>query len=95
MPTAVLMPRIGDWVVEGRILRWIRRVGDSVERDDPLFEISTDKVNAEIASPVAGVLTEIKVKEGETVPVDTVVALITDGGEVAVPAPAPVRPPVR
>jgi pyruvate dehydrogenase E2 component (dihydrolipoamide acetyltransferase) len=91
MPTPVLMPQMGESVAEGTIVRWILRVGDPVERDQPLFEISSDKVDAEIPSPVAGVLTEIKVKEGDTVPVNSVVALIGEVGEVAVPAPA--RPP--
>ena len=67
------MPQMGESVAEGTIVRWLKKVGDAVERDEPLFEISTDKVDAEIPSPSAGVLSEIKVKEGETVPVNTVV----------------------
>ena len=74
------MPQMGESVAEGTIVRWIRKVGDTIERDEPLFEISTDKVDAEIPSPAAGVLTEIRVKEGETVAVNSVVALI---GEAA------------
>src|SRR5579859_1094185 len=76
MPTNVVMPQMGESIAEGTIVRWIKKVGDSVDRDEPLFEISTDKVDAEIPSPGAGVLTEIKVKEGETVPVNSVVAVI-------------------
>ena len=76
MPTNVVMPQMGESIAEGTIVRWIKKVGDSVDRDEPLFEISTDKVDAEIPSPAAGVLTEIKVKEGETVPVNSVVAVI-------------------
>ena len=79
MATDVMMPQMGESIAEGTIVRWIKKVGDAVERDEPLFEISTDKVDAEIPSPAAGVLTEIRAKEGETVPVNTVVAVI--GGE--------------
>ena len=67
MPTPVVMPQMGESIAEGTIVRWIKKVGDTVDRDEPLFEISTDKVDAEIPSPAAGVLTEITVKEGETV----------------------------
>ena len=63
----VVMPQMGESIAEGTIVRWIKKVGDTIDRDEPLFEISTDKVDAEIPSPAAGVLTEIKVKEGETV----------------------------
>ncbi|MDQ3420120.1 MAG: 2-oxo acid dehydrogenase subunit E2 [Acidobacteriota bacterium] len=77
----VVMPQMGESIAEGTIVRWIKKVGDSVDRDEPLFEISTDKVDAEIPSPSAGVLTEIKVKEGETVPVNSVVAIIGAAGE--------------
>ena len=76
MATNVVMPQMGESIAEGTIVRWIKKVGESVDRDEPLFEISTDKVDAEIPSPSAGVLTEIKVKEGETVPVNSVVAVI-------------------
>ena len=75
---------MGESIAEGTIVRWIKKVGDSVDRDEPLFEISTDKVDAEIPSPSAGVLTEIKVKEGETVPVNSVVAVIGAAGEAPV-----------
>jgi 2-oxoglutarate dehydrogenase E2 component (dihydrolipoamide succinyltransferase) len=73
---------MGESIAEGTIVRWIKKVGDSVDRDEPLFEISTDKVDAEIPSPVAGVLTEIAVKEGETVAVNSVVATIGQAGDV-------------
>jgi 2-oxoglutarate dehydrogenase E2 component (dihydrolipoamide succinyltransferase) len=75
------MPQMGESIAEGTIVRWIKKVGDSVDRDEPLFEIATDKVDAEIPSPSAGVLTEIMVKEGETVPVNSVVAVIGAAGE--------------
>src|SRR4051794_33114292 len=81
MPTPVLMPQMGESITEGTIVRWIKKVGDAVDRDEPLFEISTDKVDAEIPSPAAGVLSEIRVREGETVAVDSVVTTI--GGDVA------------
>src|SRR4026209_781968 len=82
MPTPVVMPQMGESIAEGTIVRWIKKVGESVERDEPLFEISTDKVDAEIPSPAAGVLTDIKVKEGETVAVNSVVAEIGRADEV-------------
>ena len=75
------MPQMGESIAEGTIVRWIKKVGDSVDRDEPLFEISTDKVDAEIPSPAAGVLTAIQVKEGETVPVNSVVATIGAAGD--------------
>jgi pyruvate dehydrogenase E2 component (dihydrolipoamide acetyltransferase) len=86
--TNVVMPQMGESIAEGTIVRWIKKVGDSIDRDEPLFEISTDKVDAEIPSPAAGVLTEIKVKEGETVAVNSVVATIGGAGEVVSDAPA-------
>ena len=95
MPTNVVMPQMGESIAEGTIVRWIKKVGDQVDRDEPLFEISTDKVDAEIPSPAAGLLAEIKVKEGETVPVNSVVAVIGGAGEAAAataPAPAPTLP---
>ena len=73
------MPQMGESIFEGTITKWLKKAGDRVEKDEPLFEISTDKVDAEIPSPVAGVLTEIKVAQGATVEVNTVVAVI-DGG---------------
>ena len=81
MSTDVVMPQMGESIAEGTIVRWIKKVGDSIDKDEPLFEISTDKVDAEIPSPGAGVLLEIKVKEGETVPVNSVVAVIGAKGE--------------
>ena len=81
------MPQMGESIAEGTIVRWIKKIGEDVDRDEPLFEISTDKVDAEIPSPVAGTLLEIKVKEGETVPVNSVVATIGAAGEAAVTPP--------
>ena len=80
MATDVVMPQMGESIAEGTIVRWIKKVGDKVDRDEPLFEISTDKVDAEIPSPAAGVVAEIRVKEGETVPVNSVVAVIGEAG---------------
>jgi pyruvate dehydrogenase E2 component (dihydrolipoamide acetyltransferase) len=91
MPTDVVMPQMGESIAEGTIVRWIKKVGDKVDRDEPLFEISTDKVDAEIPAPAAGVVTEIRHKEGETVPVNTVVAIIGQASEAA--ATPPSRPP--
>jgi pyruvate dehydrogenase E2 component (dihydrolipoamide acetyltransferase) len=82
MATPVVMPQMGESIAEGTIVRWIKKVGEPVERDEPLFEISTDKVDAEIPSPAAGILTDIKVKEGETVAVNSVVATIGQPNEV-------------
>jgi pyruvate dehydrogenase E2 component (dihydrolipoamide acetyltransferase) len=87
MSTPVVMPQMGESIAEGTIVRWIKKVGDSVDRDEPLFEISTDKVDAEIPSPAAGVLMAIAVKEGETVPVNSVVATIGAAGEKLEAAP--------
>src|SRR5688572_22903968 len=81
MPTPVLMPQMGESIAEGTIVRWMKKVGESVDRDEPLFEISTDKVDAEIPSPAAGVLAEIAVTEGQTVPVNSIVATIRSDGE--------------
>ncbi len=89
MATPVVMPQMGESIAEGTIVRWIKKVGDSVDRDEPLFEISTDKVDAEIPSPAAGTLIEIAVKEGETVPVNSVVATIGAAGEKGVAAAPP------
>jgi pyruvate dehydrogenase E2 component (dihydrolipoyllysine-residue acetyltransferase) len=91
MATDVVMPQMGESIAEGTIVRWIKKVGDKVDRDEPLFEISTDKVDAEIPSPAAGVVSEIRVQEGETVPVNSVVAVIGAGGAGAVAAPPPAR----
>jgi 2-oxoglutarate dehydrogenase E2 component (dihydrolipoamide succinyltransferase) len=89
--TDVVMPQMGESIAEGTIVRWIKKVGDRVERDEPLFEISTDKVDAEIPSPVAGVIAEIRAKEGETVPVNSVVAVIGSASAGALPAAATAR----
>src|SRR5688572_20275793 len=89
MATNVVMPQMGESIAEGTIVRWIKKVGDAIDRDEPLFEISTDKVDAEIPSPGAGVLLEIMVKEGETVPVNSVVALIGAAGEKAAASAPP------
>ena len=95
MATEVVMPQMGESIAEGTITRWLVKVGEKVERDQPLFEISTDKVDAEIPSPVAGVLLEIRNQEGETVPVNQVVAMIGEAGSTAAAAPAaPVPAPV-
>ena len=90
MPTNVLMPQLGESIAEGTIIRWNKSVGDAVDRDEPLFEISTDKVDAEIPSPVAGTLVAIRVPAGETVPVDSVVAVIGAADAEAVSPPSPV-----
>ncbi len=92
MAVDVVMPQIGESIFEGTITKWLKKPGDKVERDEPLFEISTDKVDAEIPSPSAGVLQEIKIAEGQTVPIQTVVAVIEGAGSTAaVPAPAPAK----
>src|SRR6267143_4157667 len=83
----VLMPQMGESIAEGTLSKWLKKVGDEVKRDEPLFEISTDKVDAEIPAPSSGVLSEIKVQEGETVAVNTVVAVI-NGGEAKPAQPA-------
>ena len=97
MPTPVVMPQMGESIAEGTIVRWLKKVGDTVDRDEPLFEISTDKVDAEIPSPAAGVLTEITAHEGDTVAVNSVVANIAQAGETAPPpvaaAPGTPAPP--
>jgi pyruvate dehydrogenase E2 component (dihydrolipoamide acetyltransferase) len=87
MAVDVIMPQMGESIFEGTITKWLKKPGDKIERDEPLFEISTDKVDAEIPAPSAGVLREIKVKEGQTVPVQTVVALIDAAGAAESAAP--------
>src|SRR5277367_2994859 len=89
MAVDVIMPQMGESIFEGTITKWLKKPGDKIERDEPLFEISTDKVDAEIPAPSAGVLKEIKVKEGQTVPVQTVVALIDSVGSAEAAAPPP------
>src|SRR5580704_15228477 len=93
MPTDVVMPQMGESITEGTLTKWLKKVGDTVQRDEPLFEISTDKVDAEIPSPAAGTLQEIKIAEGATVQINTIVAVISDGAGAAAPAPAPVAAP--
>src|SRR6476620_3161339 len=88
MPTDIVMPQMGESIFEGTITKWLKKPGDKVQRDEPLFEISTDKVDAEIPAPAAGVLREIKVKEGTTVQVNSVVAVIGGAGAPAQAAPA-------
>jgi pyruvate dehydrogenase E2 component (dihydrolipoamide acetyltransferase) len=84
----VVMPQMGESIAEGTLSKWLKKVGDSVKRDEPMFEISTDKVDAEIPSPVSGVIAEILVKEGQTVPVDTLVARLETDVNAAIAAPA-------
>ena len=96
MATDVVMPQMGESIFEGTITKWLKKPGDKVERDEPLFEISTDKVDAEIPSPSAGILKEIKVNEGQTVPIQTVVAVIDGAGSAAAaPAPTPAAAPAK
>src|SRR5687768_7816520 len=92
MATEVVMPQMGESIAEGTITKWLVKVGDKVERDQPLFEISTDKVDAEIPSPAAGVVLEIRQQEGATVPVSQVVALIGEAGEKAGEGAGPAAP---
>ena len=97
--TDVVMPQMGESIVEGTLTKWLKKPGDKVERDEPLFEISTDKVDTEIPSPAAGTLGELLVQEGQTVQVNAVVARISEDGAGAAPAtkpaaaPAPAPPP--
>ncbi|MFM7772049.1 MAG: biotin/lipoyl-containing protein, partial [Acidimicrobiaceae bacterium] len=86
----ITLPQLGETVTEGTITRWFKKVGDTVAADEPLFEVSTDKVDTEVPSPVAGTVTEIRVNEGDTVPVGTVIAVV--GAANAAAAPAPVAP---
>jgi pyruvate dehydrogenase E2 component (dihydrolipoamide acetyltransferase) len=88
----VLMPQMGESIAEGTLSKWLKKVGDSVKRDEPLFEISTDKVDAEIPAPSAGVLAEIKVQEGQTVPVQTLVAVLETDASAAASKPAASAP---
>ena len=87
----VKLPQLGETVTEGTITKWFKKIGDAVAADEPLFEVSTDKVDTEVPSPAAGILTEIRAKEGDTVPVGAVIAVVGDAG--AAPAPAPVAAP--
>jgi 2-oxoglutarate dehydrogenase E2 component (dihydrolipoamide succinyltransferase) len=92
MPTDIVMPQMGESIVEGTITKWLKKPGDKVQRDEPLFEISTDKVDAEIPAPASGVLQDIKVGEGNTVQVNTVVGTIAADGEAAAAPPKPSAP---
>ncbi len=83
MPTNVIMPQMGESIAEGTLTKWLKKPGESVKRDEPLFEISTDKVDAEIPAPASGVLIQVLVEEGKTVPINTVVAVLDDSGESA------------
>src|SRR6476469_1283003 len=104
--TDVVMTQMGESIVEGTLTKWLKKPGERVERDEPLFEISTDKVDTEIPSPAAGTLAEILVEEGKTVGINTVVGRINDGAAsspapaapaavASAPAPAPARPPAQ
>ena len=86
MATEVVMPQMGESIAEGTITRWLKKVGEHVDRDEPLFEISTDKVDAEIPSPAAGTLTEVRFNEGDTVEVNTVVAVLDGAAAVRLDA---------
>jgi 2-oxoglutarate dehydrogenase E2 component (dihydrolipoamide succinyltransferase) len=90
----VTLPQLGETVTEGTITRWFKKVGDTVALDEPLFEVSTDKVDTEVPSPIAGVLTEIRVPEGETVPVGAVIGVVGDAGAVVAAPPAAAPAPV-
>ncbi|MCH7781388.1 MAG: 2-oxoglutarate dehydrogenase, partial [Acidobacteria bacterium] len=89
MRVDVVMPQMGESIAEGTITKWMKSVGDTIERDEPIFEISTDKVDAEIPSPAAGTVVEIKNQEGETVPINEVVAVIETDAGAAASAPVP------
>lgn len=89
----ITLPQLGETVTEGTITRWFKKVGEQVAADEPLFEVSTDKVDTEVPSPIAGVLTEIRVQEGDTVAVGTVIAVVGDAGSAPAPAPAPAAAP--
>ena len=93
----VVMPQMGESIAEGTLSKWLKKVGDEIKRDEPIFEISTDKVDAEIPAPAAGVLAEILVKEGETVAVQTVVARLETEKGASIPAPtaAPTTAPAK
>jgi 2-oxoglutarate dehydrogenase E2 component (dihydrolipoamide succinyltransferase) len=85
----ITLPQLGETVTEGTITRWFKKVGDTIAADEPLFEVSTDKVDTEVPSPIAGVLTEIRVAEGDTVAVGTVIAVVGDAGSAPAPAATP------
>lgn len=89
----ITLPQLGETVTEGTITRWFKKIGEQVAADEPLFEVSTDKVDTEVPSPIAGVLTEIRVQEGDTVAVGTVIAVVGDAGSAPASAPAPTVAP--
>src|SRR5947207_14091744 len=91
--TDVIMPQMGESIAEGTVTKWMKNVGDKVQRDEPLFEISTDKVDAEIPAPASGILKEIRVQPGATVPINTVVAVIAAAGEAVAAARAQTASP--
>ncbi len=93
MPTEVVMPQMGESITEGTLTKWLKKSGENVERDEPLFEISTDKVDAEIPSPSAGVMGEIKIQEGATVSINTVVCMIDEAGSASAAPAASSNPP--
>src|SRR5829696_6156790 len=95
MSTEVVMPQMGESIAEGTITKWLKQLGERVERDEPLFEISTDKVDAEIPSPAAGTLTEVRYKEGDTVEINTVVAVLDGDQSSATQAVAPTPKPIE
>ncbi|MGB2913908.1 MAG: biotin/lipoyl-containing protein, partial [Pyrinomonadaceae bacterium] len=90
MSVEVVMPQMGESITEGTVSKWLKQVGERVEKDEAILEISTDKVDAEVPSPGAGILLEIRTQEGETVEVGTVVAVVGEEGEAGASAPAPV-----
>src|SRR5665213_2688191 len=93
--TDVVMPQMGESIVEGTLTKWLKKAGDTVVLDEPLFEISTDKVDTEIPSPAAGILSEVLVQEGQTIQVNAVVARISDGATASAPAPAAAVAPAK
>src|SRR5271156_6224901 len=95
MAVDVIMPQMGESIFEGTITKWLKKAGEKIERDETLFEISTDKEAAEFPSPSAGVLKEIKVAEGQTVPIQTVVAVIESGADGAATAASPAAVPAK
>ena len=92
MATKVMMPQMGESILEGTITKWLKKVGDTVARDEPLFEISTDKVDSEIPSPASGIVSQILIPEGETVQINTIVAVIDGDSKAAEPEAPPPQP---
>ena len=89
------MPQMGESIAEGTLVKWLKKVGETIERDQPLFEISTDKVDAEIPSPAAGTVVEIKIEEGKTIPINTIVAVLETDVAAAQDAPETQTPPAE